>query len=131
MAINTDKNSYTIIFAVIMVVVVGTLLAGFANGLKPMIKANEKFEKQQNILYAMGVNENEGPNDVAFISTDVVQEKFDTYIKKQLIIEGDKVTEDDKAYLIDLKSEETKAKDKDYKRKLPLFVGEKDGKKYM
>ena len=76
----------------------------------------------------MGVNENEGPNDVAFISTDVVQEKFDTYIKKQLIIEGDKVTEDDKAYLIDLKSEETKAKDKDYKRKLPLFVGEKDGK---
>jgi Na+-transporting NADH:ubiquinone oxidoreductase subunit C len=128
MAINTDKNSYTIIFAVIMVVVVGTLLAGFANGLKPMIKANEKFEKQQNILYAMGVNENEGPNDVAFISTDVVQEKFDTYIKKQLIIEGDKVTEDDKAYLIDLKSEETKAKDKDYKRKLPLFVGEKDGK---
>ena len=60
MAVNKDKNSYTMIFAVIMVLVVGTLLAGFSSGLKPMIKANEKFEKQQNILYAMGVNDNAG-----------------------------------------------------------------------
>ena len=62
MAINTDKNSYTIIFSVVMVIVVGSILAGFASGLKPKIKENERFEKQQNILYAMGVNENEGPN---------------------------------------------------------------------
>ncbi|QNJ96883.1 Na(+)-translocating NADH-quinone reductase subunit C [Constantimarinum furrinae] len=127
MAINTDKNSYTVIFAIIMVVVVGSLLAGFASGLKPMIKANEKFEKQQNILYALGVNENEGPNDVAFVSTDVVQEEFDKYVTKQLVIQGDQVTENDEAYLIDLKKEETKAKDKNYQRRLPLFVAEKDG----
>ncbi|MDT0293289.1 Na(+)-translocating NADH-quinone reductase subunit C [Mesonia ostreae] len=128
MAINTDKNSYTIIFAIIMVVVVGSLLAGFSSGLKPMIKANEKYEKQQNILYAMGVNNNEGANDVAFISTNEVEDEFNTYIKKQLVIQGDKVTEDDKAYLIDLKKEETKAKDDSYERRLPLFVAEKDGK---
>lgn len=128
MAINTDKNSYTVIFAVIMVVVVGSLLAGFSSGLKPMIKANEKFEKQQNILYAMNVNDNEGESDVAFIPTDRVEEEFNTYIKKQLVIQGDEVTENDKAYLIDLKKEETKAKDASYQRKLPLFVGEKEGK---
>tara|TARA_R110002124_G_scaffold87407_1_gene225194 strand:+ start:237813 stop:238562 length:750 start_codon:yes stop_codon:yes gene_type:complete len=128
MAINTDKNSYTIVFAVIMVLVVGSLLAGFASGLKPLIKANEKYEKQQNILYAMNVNENEGPNDVTFIPTDRVEEEFNKYIKKQLVIQGDKITEDDQAFLIDLKKEETKAKDKSYTRRLPLFIGEKDGK---
>lgn len=45
MAINTDKNSYTIIFAVVMVIVVGSILAGLAQGLKPTIKANERYEK--------------------------------------------------------------------------------------
>ena len=88
MAVNKDKNSYTMIFAIIMVLVVGTLLAGFSSGLKPMIKANEKFEKQQNILYAMGVNDNVGTGDVAFIATDRVAEQFNTYIKQQLVIEG-------------------------------------------
>lgn len=128
MAINTDKNSYTIVFAVIMVVVVGSLLAGFASGLKPKIKANERFEKQQNILYAMGVHDNEGSNDVVFISTDKVEAVFGKYISKQLVIEGDKITENEEAYLIDIKKESNKAKDDSYTRKLPLFIGEKDGK---
>ena len=66
MAINTDKNSYTIIFAIIMVVVVGSLLAFLASSLKPRINENKRIEKQQNILYAMGVHENEG-NSVAFV----------------------------------------------------------------
>jgi len=40
MAKYTDKNSYTIIFSVIMVVVVGSLLAGVAQGLKSKITLN-------------------------------------------------------------------------------------------
>ncbi len=128
MAINTDKNSYTMIFAIVMVVLVGSILAGFANGLKPTIKANERYERQQNILYAMGVHNNQGKGDVEFISTDVVEGEFDKYIKKQLVIQDGKVTEDDQAYLIDIKKEATAAKDPNYKRRLPLFVGEKDGK---
>ena len=47
---NTDKNSYTIIFAIVMVLVVGALLAFTASSLKPTITENERFEKQQNIL---------------------------------------------------------------------------------
>jgi Na+-transporting NADH:ubiquinone oxidoreductase subunit C len=128
MALDTEKNSYTVLFAVIMVVVVGSILAGFANGLKPTIKANERYEKQQNILYAMGINENEGPNDVAFIPTDRVEAEFAKYIKKQYVIQGDEVSEDGQAYLIDIKKESAKAKDGNYQRRLPLFVGEKDGK---
>ena len=128
MAIDTDKNSYTIIFSIVMVLVVGSILAGLAQGLKPMVKANERFEKQQNILYAMGINSNEGANDVEFIPSDVVEQKFNSAITKQYVIEGDKIIEDPEAYLIDIKKEETKAKDPKYVRKLPLFEGEKDGK---
>lgn len=127
MAKYTDKNSYTIIFSVIMVVVVGSLLAGVAQGLKSKITLNERFEKMQNILYAMGINDNEGDGDINFISTDRVEEVFAKNIKKQLVIQGDEVTENPEAYLIDIKKEETMAKDPNYQRRLPLFVGEKDG----
>ena len=58
MSTNTDTNKYTILFAIGMVVVVGSLLAFTASSLKPNIKENERMEKQQNILYAMGINEN-------------------------------------------------------------------------
>ena len=127
MAKFTDKNSYTILFSVIMVVVVGSLLAGIAQGLRGKISENKRFEKQQNILYAMGVNDNEGEGDIAFVPTDKVEADFQKYIKEQLVIQGDNVTEDDEAYLIELKKEETLAKDPNYQRRLPLFVGEKDG----
>lgn len=128
MAKFTDKNSYTIIFAVIMVLVVGSLLAGIAQGLHSKIGENERFEKQQDILYAMNVNENTGTGDVVFIPTSQVEGVFHKYIKKQLVIQGDSVTEDPDAYLIDIKKEESHAKeDPNYKRRLPLFVGEKDG----
>lgn len=131
MAKKTDKNSYTIIFSVIMVIVVGSLLAGVAQGLKSKITLNERFEKMQNILYAMGINENESDGDITFISTDKVEGVFAANIKKQLVIQGDDVTEDPEAYLIDIKKEETLAKDPNYQRRLPLFVGEKTGKHFM
>ncbi|WP_051907890.1 Na(+)-translocating NADH-quinone reductase subunit C [Flavimarina sp. Hel_I_48] len=109
-----------------MVLVVGSVLAFTASSLKPTIQLNEKFEKQQNILYAMGVNRNvEG--SAVFVSTDSVKDIFDNYIKRQLVIQDGQINEDPEAYLIDLKSQLTKeVKD----RKLPLFVGEKDDKDY-
>jgi Na+-transporting NADH:ubiquinone oxidoreductase subunit C len=129
MAINTDKNVYTVIFAAIMVVVVGSLLALFSSGLKDRIQKNLKMEKQQNILYAMGVNENVDEGSVHFVSTDHVARDFKKYIKEQLVLEGDKITPDSTAYLIDLKQQIAKAK-KGETQKLPLLIGEKDGKKY-
>lgn len=125
MSKRTDSNSYTMIFAVIMVLIVGSVLAFFASSLKPNIDENKRIEKQQNILYAMGVNENEGTS-AEFVSTDIAGTEFTKYIKKQLIIQGDKITENDKAYLIDVKKQQALAKD-GKERKLPLFIGEKDG----
>jgi Na+-transporting NADH:ubiquinone oxidoreductase subunit C len=124
----TDKNSYTIIFAIGMVLIVGSLLAYLASALKPMITENERLEKQQNILYAMGVNNNEGTTAI-FVSTDEAPELFDQYIKKQLVIENGVTKEDEKAYLIDVKKQQANAKAGKVRR-LPLFVGEKDGKTF-
>ncbi|MDX1363817.1 Na(+)-translocating NADH-quinone reductase subunit C [Arenibacter latericius] len=130
MAVNTEKNSYTVIFATVMVVIVGSVLAFLASSLSGKISENERLEKQQNILYAMGVNENgDDEGSVNFISTSEVAAEFDKYIKEQLVIQGDDITKDDKAYLIDLKKEESLAKAGEVRR-LPLFVGEKDGKEY-
>lgn len=127
MAMNTDKNSYTVIFAIAMVLVVGSLLAFTASTLKPNITENKRMEKQQNILYAMGVNGNEGVGDITFVSTDKVADAFSKYITSQLIIEDGEVKEDEEAYLIDVKKEQAKAKNGGTRR-LPLFVGEKEGK---
>ena len=129
MAINTDKNVYTVVFAAVMVVVVGSVLALTASGLGDKIKENERFEKQQNILYAMGVNANVDEGSVNFIPADKVESEFTNYIKEQLVIEGDKVTKDDNAYLIDMKKQTALAKSGETP-KLPLFLGEKDGKKF-
>ena len=129
MAMNTDKNSYTVIFAVVMVLVVGSLLAFTAATLKPNIAENRRMEKQQNILYAMGVNGNEGDGDITFVSTDKVAGDFSKYITKQLVIENGVAKEDKEAYLIDVKKEQAKAKNGGTRR-LPLFIGEKDGKTF-
>ena len=128
MSKKTDSNVYTIIFAIVMVVVVGSMLAFFASSLKSNINENKRIEKQQNILYAMGVNEND-ESSATFVSTDKAGEEFNKYIKKQLVIQGDDIVEDDKAYLIDVKKQQALAKD-GKERKLPLFVGEKEGKKF-
>ncbi|WP_350285195.1 Na(+)-translocating NADH-quinone reductase subunit C [uncultured Croceitalea sp.] len=129
MAINTDKNVYTVVFASIMVVVVGAILASFASGLRPRIDENERFAKQQNILYAMGVHENTEDSGVNFIPTDRVENEFANYIKEQYVLNnnGD-VEQYEEAYLLDLKKQIAALK-KGEEAKLPFFIGEKDGKK--
>ncbi len=122
----TDSNLYTVLFAIGMVIVVGAMLAFTASSLKGRIAENKRVEKQQNILYAMGVNENKGEGDVVFVSASETPKIFDKYIKKQLVIEGDKVSEREKASFLDIKKEQTRAKE-GKTRRLPLFVGEKDG----
>lgn len=126
----TDKNLYTLLFASGMVIVIGSLLAFIASSLKPKIDENKRIEKQQNILYAMGVHENgDEDNTVAFVEASKVADAFSKYIKKQIVITDLDFVEDNEAYLIDIKKEQTKAKAGE-KRQLPLFIGEKDGKTY-
>ncbi len=130
MAVNTEKNTYTVIFAIIMVVVVGSILAFLASGLKDKIGENERFEKQQNILYAMGVNENTEDSGVNFIPTTEVEGEFTKFITKQLVVSPDgSVEEQNDAYLIDMKKQLSALKNGG-DAEFPLFVGEKNGKKF-
>ena len=130
MAINTDKNSYTIIFAIAMVVVVGSLLAGISSVLKPNITANKITEKQQNILFAMGVADSEDPNE--FVPAEQADALFKQYIgDEQYIVTGNAAEKTADAFDIEVKKENDKVKqDADYERKMPLFIGEKDGQKF-
>lgn len=126
MSNKTDSNVYTVIFAIIMVIVVGALLAFTASSLAPKISENMRIEKQQNILYAMGVNDNDESSAV-FVPTEQAQELFNKYITKQLVIQGGEISEDEEAYLIDIKAQKAIGAENPSERKLPLFVGEKDG----
>lgn len=128
MSTNTETNRYTILFATGMVIVVGSLLAFTASSLAPNIDINKRLEKQQNILYAMGINENEG-SSANFVSTDKAPELFKEYIKEQIVIQGSNITTSDDAYLIDVKKQQANAK-AGVERKLPLFIGEKEGQTY-
>lgn len=145
MAVNTDKNSYTILFAVAMVLVVGSLLAFTAASLKPNIEENKRMEKQQNILYAMGINGNQGTGDITFVSTANVANDFSTNVSQQIVLEVKdgkiikEMTGDDfknskdadkgiEPYLIDVKKQQTRVKE-GKSRYLPLFIGESNGKK--
>ena len=130
MAIDTDKNSYTVLFSVIMVIIVGSLLAFVATSLKPKISENVRIEKQQNILYAMGVHGNQGEGDVIFVPTDRVEEEFGNYITQQLVIVGAEPVEREDSYLIDVNTAFSHKKSGAPEAELPLFIGEKDGKTY-
>jgi len=113
----TDSNSYTIIFSIVMVVVVGSLLAFFANFTKDLRVKNDQVKAQIDILSAIGVP----------AERSNATEMFDKYIKSQKVIKGTEISDDDKAYLIDVKKELDIAK-KGGVQRLPLFVAEKDGK---
>ncbi|MFV0530642.1 MAG: NADH:ubiquinone reductase (Na(+)-transporting) subunit C [Flavobacteriales bacterium] len=113
-----DSNIYTIVFAVIMVIIVGSLLAGFASLTKEMRENNDKVKAQMDILSSIGVEADRSN----------ATEKFEENIKKQYVIEGTNVTEDHEAYLIDVKKEQARAK-KGQTQRLPLFIAEKGGEK--
>ena len=125
---NTDKNSYTVVFAVIMVAVVGFILAFLASGLRSRIDENERFEKQQNILYAMGINENTPESGVNFVPTTTVESMFKDFVKEQYVFENGQLTPNDEAYLVDMKKQLSNLKNGG-EAQLPLFIGEKDGEK--
>ena len=80
MAINRDSNVYTIVFATIMVVIVGGLLAFIASSLKPLQKANTTNEKMQNILQAIGLEE------MRELERDQAGVKFNDYVKRRITI---------------------------------------------
>lgn len=80
MAINRDSNVYTVVFATIMVVVVGGILAFLSMSLKPIQQENIVNEKMQNILQAIGIEETDG------VTREEAGKMFNEFITRRITI---------------------------------------------
>ena len=76
MAFDKNSNSFTFIFATVMVVVVGTLLAVTFLALKPAYDENIRREKMQNILASVKVK----------VDRDAAPAKYDELVKELSLI---------------------------------------------
>lgn len=118
-----NNSKYIFIFSSVMVVIVAVLLSLAAIGLGPIQNKNIRIEKMQNILGSVAVE-----SDPA-----IAEQLFNQYIKEQVVLNtaGETVTGEVTAFDIDLKKELDKARTgKGDKQLFPLFVSEKEGKKF-
>jgi Na+-transporting NADH:ubiquinone oxidoreductase subunit C len=82
---NKESNVYTIIFATVMVVIVGGLLAFVSSSLKPAQIANVKNEKMQNVLRAIDPSFKLG--ELKAMSRPEIVELFNQHVKERIIID--------------------------------------------
>lgn len=114
----TNTNSYTFIFATVLVVVVGAVLAFAATSLQPLQYENMRQEKMQNILTTVG------------IQTDRVgaEEIFNEVITEQIVLNNQgEVREGVEAFEVDLAKE---LKKDPAEQSFPLYVANVEGEKY-
>lgn len=120
---NTETNSYTIIYATVMVVLAAVLLAGAAVGLRDGQKANERIDKMEQILRSLGQSADQ---------KGAVPTLYSQVIKKSLIINanGEVVSEVSSDQLAG-EADEAFSKDATAlvaEGKYPLFVADFGGK---
>ncbi len=128
MAVNRDSNGYTFAFAIILVVVVGTILALLAKGLKPMQDRNDEVKKQLDILSAMM------DTDALGINRKNAEEEFTKYVNLDdaLVLDAQgNIKEGKAAFDIDIKKEFKDKKIDKKDRNYPMFIAKKDGKTYF
>lgn len=126
MAVNKDSNGYTFAFAIALVVVVGTLLAGIAIWTKPFQDKNDEVKKKINILKAM-LPQDEAKN----IDRKNAADEFEKYVNLEdaVVIDLNGALKDTTAFEIDIKKQYRDKKLDEADRDYPLFVGKtKDGK---
>ena len=70
---NTNKNSYTIIYAAVMVVIVAFLLAFVSSALKPTQDQNVALDKKKQILASLNIRNLSTPEEVEAKYSEVVQ----------------------------------------------------------
>jgi Na+-transporting NADH:ubiquinone oxidoreductase subunit C len=116
---NRNGNTYTVLYAAIMVILVAAILASISMALKPRQVRNSEIEKKQNILASVNIE------STVANAEQIYAEK----IKNEYVVNvsGEQVEGD--AFNTDLKKERAKA-DKDML--LPVFECQtEDGLKYV
>jgi len=119
---NTNSNTYTFIYASIMVIVVALMLALVSNSLKDIQTKNIELDKKKQILSALNIKLED--EDAAAL--------YDTYIVQELVLnvaaETLSETKGD-AFNLDFTKELSK---QESERQLPLYVANVDGEtKYI
>ncbi len=116
---NSQGNTYTFVYSIVLVVIVAALLSVISLSLQPAQNENIKNEKRQNILRSVNI-----------LSTASESETlFNKYITEQFIINSKGERMEGNAFDIDVAKEFKKACDQ---RQLPVFVAQTEkGTKYI
>jgi len=119
---DTNKNSYTLIYAIVMVVIVAFLLSFVASALKDRQTANVELDKKKQILSSLQID----------LKGQDAEALYNKYIVNGLVINSAaEVLEESKdvAFYIDVVKEMNKPL---AERQLPIYVAEVDGEtKYI
>ncbi len=91
MAFDKNSNQFTFIFATVLVVVVGTLLAVTYLGLKPEHDENVRREKMQNILASLKVE----------VERDAAPAKYEELITETMLVNGEGAKQEGDAFGLD------------------------------
>lgn len=78
---NTNKNSYTIIYSAVLVVIVAFLLAFVSSALKPTQDKNEALDKKKQILAALNIRN--------LPTADEVEAKYSEVVVADMVINSD------------------------------------------
>lgn len=115
---DVNKNSYTFIFASVMVVVVAVVLSATATVLKPAQEMNVSQEKKQNILSSIEID----------TTRPGAESLYPTYVTEALVITENQLQDGVDAFGVDMAKEVRKPA---LERQSPLYIANKDGKTYF
>lgn len=92
--INKESNSYTIIFSILVIIIIGAILAFLSEFLKLEINNNISLEKKMNLLQSLGV----------YTNNQSIERLYKKYIIKELAIDykGNEVLYGKKCFDINL-----------------------------
>jgi Na+-transporting NADH:ubiquinone oxidoreductase subunit C len=129
MAVDKNTTSYTVGFAVILVVVCGVLLASLASSLKDRQKKNVANEKRQFILSAAG---HATMKELKSLEMSEVEEIFNKTIGQNVYDFNGEIIEGVEAFSIDIVKEFKSTKNSPKTRKYPVFNYQNEGEeKYI
>ena len=116
---NRNGNTYTVLYAAIMVILVAAILASVSMALKPKQVRNKEIEKKQSILASINVTS----------TTADADKLYSEYIVNQYVVNTKGEQVDGDAFAIDLKKEHSKG---DAQMLLPVFECKtENGTKYV
>lgn len=113
---NTNSNTYTIIYASVMVIIVAFLLAFVSSALKPMQDANVAIDKKSQILASLNIRGLEKSEIEATYDKVIVS---DPIIKADGAVVNDGAAKDEASFVLDSKDVTDE--------NMPLYIANVDG----